>query len=243
MSKPCILVTRPEEDATTLAHMLEASGYATLSEPMLKLSPVEAGVIALREMSKHHYQGIIATSRHALPALEPFRRLQELPLFVVGEATARAGVKYGFTIIHTAPTVQALLPIITRHASPGTSPLIYVRGQHITQDLEVQLPRQYALTQCIVYRMLARTQLSDALVDALQQGSIHAATFLSVRTAEAFAALCAPHAERLSSINAVAYSAQIATALSALPWKRIYTAAEPTLASLAAEVDNACAER
>lgn len=243
MKKPLVLITRPEEDASTLANMLESRGYATLSEPMLKLSPVESGAMALREMSKQNFQGIIATSRHALPVIEPFRRMQELPLFAAGDATAREGVKYGFTTIHTAPNIEALCAQILRHATPASYPLLYLRGQHVTKELERQLPRTYTVTSCFVYRMLPYKQLSNTLIDALQQDSIHAATFLSVRTAEAFVALAAPFAERISSIKAVAFSAPIASALSALPWKQVFIASSPTLASLATEVDNACAER
>jgi uroporphyrinogen-III synthase len=231
-----ILITRPEDDASKLATLLEARGYATMSEPMLHLGPLEAGITALEGINYRAYQGIIATSRHAFPALEPLHKLHTLPAYVVGDATAREAARCGFPEIFSAPTAQSLLALITLYATPRERPLLYVRGQEVSHDFSVLLrPEGFSVESLPVYRMRQPASFSDTLRAALAERRITHATFLSARSAQAFVANAGGAA--LDGITAIAMSKAVADVLRSLRWQRIAVAAEPNLDAVIAEVD------
>ena len=89
-----VLVTRPHPDDETTAAALRARGFEVLLAPMLRFEPV-----AFHEDLDARYGAVIVTSANAVRGIESLKghRLLELPLFAVGEHTAAAARRAGFT--------------------------------------------------------------------------------------------------------------------------------------------------
>src|SRR6266568_2381430 len=95
-----VLVTRPDPDAEATAASLRGRGYEVLLAPMLRFEPV-----AFHDDMEALYGAVIVTSANAVRGLEPHlkgHRLLELPLFAVGEHTADAARRAGFTHVVSA---------------------------------------------------------------------------------------------------------------------------------------------
>ena len=89
-----LLVTRPEPDAGREAEALAARGHEAVIAPLLVIEFAEDAPLDFAGV-----QALIVTSRNALRAIASRRELAEarkLPLFAVGEATARAARDVGF---------------------------------------------------------------------------------------------------------------------------------------------------
>src|SRR3954465_14164919 len=89
-----ILVTRPEPDNQTTAAALRARGLEVLVAPMLRFEPV-----AFHDDADARFGAVIVSSANALRAIETDlagSRLLTLPLFAVGERSAKAARRAGF---------------------------------------------------------------------------------------------------------------------------------------------------
>src|SRR5476649_2129689 len=90
-----ILVTRPQPDNAATVAALRAKGFEVLPAPMLRFEPV-----AFQDDADARYGAVIVTSANALRGIEAQlagHRLLRLPLFAVGEHTAAAARRAGFT--------------------------------------------------------------------------------------------------------------------------------------------------
>src|SRR5262249_38457908 len=125
-----ILVTRPEPDALKLRAALEQRGHQATVEPLLTVSFDDADPIDLQGV-----QALTATSRNALRALKSHPALAEarsLPLFAVGEATAREARAMGFgVVIAGAGTAQELVVHIVSALDPAAGLLLHLAGDSL----------------------------------------------------------------------------------------------------------------
>ena len=89
-----LLVLRPEPGATATARRARQLGLEVVAAPLFKIEPVEWEMPTLTA-----FDGLLLTSanavRHAGPGLA---LLQGLPVFAVGEATAKIARKAGFNV-------------------------------------------------------------------------------------------------------------------------------------------------
>lgn len=224
-----ILITRPHEDAQKLSNLLEARNHPTFIEPML-----EVRLLAVRFPTEQP-QAVLVSSRHAIPALKEAKLLHALPFYAVGEATEHALRALGCHHVHSAHGMERLLPRLAA-LSPADGELLYVRGREVSMDVVAALPG-LNVKEIIAYETVAASALSPALRKHFAAGNIRVATFLSVRTAEAFVRIAA--GVPLAHTQAVAFSAPIAQVLSGLPWRGVNICATPTLEALAQAVDKA----
>src|SRR6185312_12392264 len=107
-----ILVTRPEPDASRQADKLVARGHAAVLAPLLSIEPIANVPLQLKGA-----RAVLVTSRNALSVLAAHHKLAEalaLPLFAVGEATARAAQGLGFADVTAGPgTGEALAKLVS----------------------------------------------------------------------------------------------------------------------------------
>ena len=116
-----ILVTRPAPEAEATAALLAASGWTPLLAPMLRIRPL-AGELP------EDIAAIALTSGNAVPALPA--RLQGVPVFAVGDATAARARAAGFTDIRSAGAdAAALADVIVAEAPAGTVLLAVGEGR------------------------------------------------------------------------------------------------------------------
>lgn len=229
------LVTRPREDSEGVAAELAARGHEVVIEPLLDIIPVEASV------DTDGLQGILATSANGIRALARAVADRGLPVWAVGDASARVARELGYTRVESAGgDVETLAALVTARCNPGDGAFLHAAGTVTAGDLSGRLGEAgFAVRRVVLYQAVTATGVSPALADALNGNAIDLALFFSPRTAATFATLVrdAGLADATGRIRAYALSDAVARALAALPWAAIRVAAAPTQAALLAALD------
>lgn len=185
-----ILVTRPAPDNAKTAAALRARGHEVLLSPMLRFEPV-----TFEDDGEIDFDAVILSSANAVRAIEdhPVRaRLMLLPVFAVGEHTAKIARDAGFTNITIADgDAISLRERIVESAAAGKlkkkAALCYLAGADLTRDLGGELgARGFTVVTRTAYRMVPITGLSDVVSDAFRAGTIDAVMHYSRRSARAY---------------------------------------------------------
>src|SRR5271167_936074 len=125
------LVTRPREEAETLAAALAARAVEALIEPLMEVDfrwtvpPDLAGV-----------QAVLCTSANGVRALARACAKRRLPLLAVGDATAAWARAEGFTAVASAGGDAAdLVRLAAARLDPRGGRLLHVCGDAVAGDL------------------------------------------------------------------------------------------------------------
>lgn len=231
------LVTRPRDDAGPLAALLEGRGLAVMVEPLLDIVPVDGVEVPTRGV-----QGILATSANGVRSLAAVLADRSLPVWAVGDASARVAREMGYGRVESAGgDVDDLSALVTARCKPEDGAFLHAAGSVTAGDLSGQLGEAgFEVRRLVLYQAHTAEALSDELVAALDQGGIDLALFFSPRTAATFARLVAAagKGEALSGITAYALSPAVQRELSVLSWAAIRVAQTPTQAALLAALDH-----
>jgi uroporphyrinogen-III synthase len=185
-----VLVTRPHPDDETTAASLRARGFDVLRAPMLRFEPV-----AVHEDMNARYSAVIVTSANALRGIEPHlkgHRMLELPLFAVGDHTAAAARRAGFTHVVSANGDAAnlrdlVLASLRAKELKKASTLLYLAGAEIARDLASELEESgFRVVTQTTYRMIAVKSLPREACDAFAANQVEAVLHYSQRSARAF---------------------------------------------------------
>jgi len=185
-----VLVTRPYPDDETTAASLRARGFDVLRAPMLRFEPV-----AFHEDMNARYSAVIVTSANALRGIEPHlkgHRMLELPLFAVGEQTAAAARRAGFTHVVSANGDAAnlrdlVLASLKAKELKKASTLLYLAGAEFARDLASELEESgFRVVTQTTYKMIAVTSLPREACDAFAANQVEAVLHYSQRSARAF---------------------------------------------------------
>ena len=236
------LVTRPRAEAAGLASDLAARGVEAVIEPLMDVhfrsepAPDLTGV-----------QAVLCTSANGVRALARLSGDRELPLFAVGDATARRAREAGFANVFSAGGDAADLAWLARQRlQADAGRLVHVAGSVVAGDLTAELrDAGFAVERLVLYEARPVTALSAGCVRALDAGLIDFALFFSPRTSAVFAHLVeqADIAAALRRVVAVSISAAADAPLAGLGFRGRRTAAAPNQADLLAELDSLLAER
>lgn len=229
------LVTRPREDAEGVSAELRARGLEVMVEPLLDIVPVAAPV------ALDGVQGILATSANGVRALARACPDRALPVWAVGDATARCAFELGYAAVESAGgDVVTLAALVKSRCRPEAGALLHAAGTKLAGDLSGLLAQSgFQVRRVVLYEARTATAVSDGLAAALGAQSIDLALFFSPRTAATFVRLVAEAglAHTLSRVTALALSPAVARELSALDWAAVATAEAPTQAALLATLD------
>jgi uroporphyrinogen-III synthase len=185
-----VLVTRPQPDDEATAVSLRARGFEVLKAPMLRFESV-----AFQDDAEMRYGAVIVSSANALRGVEPQlagKALLKLPLFAVGERTAAAARGIGFENVMTANGDASrlrdlVLKSVKAKALKKTSPLLYLAGADLAQDLSGELgERGFTVVTQTTYRMTPVANLPGEVRDAFAANGIEAVLHYSRRSARAF---------------------------------------------------------
>lgn len=230
------LVTRPRDDAQSVTGALRARGFGVMVEPMLEIRFSTDAPLDIAGC-----QGILATSANGVRALAARLPDRGLPVWAVGDATARAARAAGWERVDSAGgDVDSLAELVRRRVDPARGPLFQPAGTVSAGDLGAVLARTgHAVRRQVLYEATTATVLSAELRDALVQGGLDVALFFSPRTAATFVSLIAGAGldSRCATIAAHGLSPAVAAVLAPLPWRRVVSAARPTQADLLATLD------
>jgi len=174
------------------------------------------------------------TSANAAPALSAPAR--QLPLFAVGDTTARAAEAAGCrTVISATGSGADLARLIARRCRPERGTLLHLSGEHVRPGLAAELAAAgFDLRRQVVYRAVPARALSAPVVEALARRRVEAVLLFSPRTAQTFVELIARHGLRddLAATAAICLSAAVAQPCRELIWRAVHVAAEPESGAL-----------
>ena len=236
-----VLITRPDADAGPLAAALAARGITAMLEPLLMIEFVPGPPLALAGV-----QAILATSANGVRALSLRTDCRTLPLYAVGDATAREARGLGFAAVESASgDVAALAQLVRARLDPAQGALLHVAGTALAGDLAGLLSAAgFTCHREVLYRARTAETLSTAAATALRDGALAGVLLYSPRTAAAFVHLVteAGVGASCARLHAFCLSAAVAAAVSDVIWKAVITAALPTEPALVAAVARVAAE-
>lgn len=225
---PKIWVTRPRNDAQETAAKLAALGFEPIIAPMLEMQNLPANLPDAKS-----FAAIALTSANALVALDAQNALAELlhlPVFCVGDRTARLAKKYGFTNVFNANGALADLAQLIID-TPVKGPIFYPAGKHVEGDLAAALaPNNRLVITTKTYEMRAVTKLPPEIAIALEDNTLTAVSFYSRRTAASFCALAdtATIKDKMCTLTALCLSENVAMPLLENHFTRIGLADYPS---------------
>jgi uroporphyrinogen-III synthase len=238
------LVTRPSEDAGTLAAALAARGIEPVLEPLLAIRFLPEGGERLEPMLGAA-QAVLFTSANGARAFAAASPRRDLAVFAVGDRTAAAARAAGFAMVESAGgDVGDLARLVARRLKPADGTLIHAAARIVAGDLAAALDAAgFTLGRAVLYEAAPAERLSGATAALIAGGFIVLALFFSPRTATGFVRLAAAMGldGGCRAITAVALSPAVATALGDLAWRDVAVAVTPTEAALLAAVDRVVA--
>lgn len=226
-----VLVTRPETDAAPIAAELAARGDTAVIEPLLTIVPKPEAAVDLTGV-----QALAVTSANGARVLAKRTARRNLPVFAVGDATARAARAAGFATVESAGgDVVALAGLIAARLDPAAGAVFHAAARQVAGDLKGHLETAgFAVRRVALYEATPSLAFSATTAAALRGGRLDAALFFSPRTGRTFVRLLSESRLTVacSRMTAVCLSAAVAKEVKRLPWRALHIAAQPTQAAL-----------
>jgi uroporphyrinogen-III synthase len=203
-----VLVTRPIEAARSTEVALASLGHDAVVAPVLE-------IVRTRDAPPQgHFDGIVVTSRQALPALHEIADLVAgTPIFAVGQQTGRALRESGLEQVSVAGPDAAMLARFLADRMPRGARLLHVCGRDRTAEPAATLASAgLVVTVWETYAAQALDELPGAAATALAAGTLDAALHFSSRSAAIAARLVeqAGLAAPFAALLHVALSADVA---------------------------------
>lgn len=233
-----VLILRPQPSAADTAAALRAGGHEPIVAPLMWIES-----LAPADLSAGSWAALLITSAHAVAGLthQPHRQqVLRLPVFAVGERTARKIRQRGFACVTSADgNVTDLVNLVAARLTPPAR-LLHLAGEDQAGDLAGELSgKGFVVDTVIVYRAVVAETLPQPARDALA-GGVDVVLHYSRRSAQAYV-----DAARRSGLLAKALgplhlclSAQVAEPL-ASAGASIKVAAAPNQAALLGLLDPA----
>lgn len=178
-----VLITRPEPSASVTAAKLVALGFSPVSLPASRTVTLEFSI------NNQAFDALAVTSANAFrhvsdKDLEPFKAL---PLFAVGEGTARAAQDAGFqTVIEGGGDAVRLAATIAGYL-PKSARLLYLAGrvrQPIFEDRVAEAG--FNMEVCDVYDVEAVDYSANEISALFEEGPFVAVLLYSAVAAQGF---------------------------------------------------------
>jgi len=225
------LVTRPRAEAEALAALLAQRGIDAVIEPMIEIVDPGAAPLSLTGV-----QAILCTSANGVRALARTSTARDVPVFAVGDATARAARVAGFHAVDSAGgDVDDLARLVTRRLQPTAGRLVHIAGSDVAGDLAGALGAAgFGVERAVLYEACAAEVLSPLTARLIDHGEIDFALFFSPRSAVIFARLVTTAAvgQGLMATVAISISRAADAGLSSLPFSERLVTDAPTQAAL-----------
>ncbi|MCH9765122.1 MAG: uroporphyrinogen-III synthase [Alphaproteobacteria bacterium] len=188
-----LLITRPNDDSQTMQASLEKIGVESTIAPVLTIT-----FEALSDCDLAGVQSIIVTSQNSVKSLQHnhlVAKLNALPLYAVGPATARIAERVGFNNVKQGPgSAKALADVLTKDCDPTNGALIHFAGAHLAFDLKGVMEAQgYKIREVLTYRAVLAKQFPPPATAALNAGKVNGVILMSARSARAFTDLMRHH--------------------------------------------------
>lgn len=181
------IVTRPQADSEALARQLAKRGHQAIISPVSRIGPRDFECIDWAG-----YSAVVFTSRNGVAMAQPFPPVAlTIPVFTVGDATANAARKAGFSnVVSAQGDVEDLGRRLVEDLPAGRGPVLHLCGNQAHGDLEAAIAAKgRGFERIVVYEMHLEPALSISARDALAHGRADGAILLSPLSARHFAEL------------------------------------------------------
>ncbi len=227
---PTLLVTRPAVDAQDLNHRLHDLGFETIAAPVMEIVTVPGPALDLTGV-----QAVLATSANGVRAVAERTTERGLPLYAVGDATARIARDLGFHRVESASgDVDDLARLVTGKADPSAGVLLHAAATSVAGDLAGMLDKGgFRIRREVLYEARPIAELGFEAKRAIRADGVDGVLIYSPRSARIFEDMLA-HAdlsEAATGMVAFCLSDNVAAALSG-PWRRKIVARQPAQESL-----------
>lgn len=142
-----VLVTRPIEQAKDFAAEIETMGAVPVIQPLLDIEyyPFDFNLVTKPD-------AVILTSVQSMEGREfPDEWQRDVPIFCVGSKSEDSARAAGAHILYSGQSgIKGLIPVIRDKIEPGKN-ILYLCGEHVTQDLQEALP-EYVVESRVLYR-------------------------------------------------------------------------------------------
>lgn len=225
-----LLLTRPKDDSAGLSRALEAMGIQSVVAPLLQIEN-----IAGQKITTDDLQGFLVTSANGARALAARTDERDLPVYAVGDATARAALECGFgTITSAAGDVGDLVTLVVHACDPAAGAFFHAAGTATAGDLSGQLAKHgFQLRREQLYHAITVDHLPENAAGALASGTIDGVVIYSPRTAKTFVDRVSDAGliMTLTDVTLFALSDNVRDA-AGLVWDDTIVSAQPTQESL-----------
>jgi len=181
LKKPCIIITRPREDAERTAKLLAVRGFDSFVEPALATEDMQLGISALKN-NIAQYDGVVITSKNALRIVAEIDK--NIKIITLGKATTLLAKEYGFKDVEYAgKNINELCQYVKSQYVGKT--FAYASGEDITEELGLQNCGN-VVARIIVYKTIASQNFSEEFMVRLRGGNFNGVMFFSTKTAATF---------------------------------------------------------
>lgn len=231
-----ILITRPEPDSSDFGARVKLAGLEPMVCPALK---IERLPYTAPDLTKYH--GLVFTSTNAVRFLPP-GMAQSMPVYCVGDRTAREAKIHGFREITSAGGNAADLAVLLKYV-PGTGikKFLHISGRHVAG---ADLKTLNMVDNLEIYKTVRAENLPPSCVRAMKERQVEAVTFFSARTARTFVNLAQKHGllETFSAIKLLCISDSVLQSVRTYGWAGTYTAKAPDAPAMLDLIKSVCAK-
>ena len=216
-----ILLTRPLEDCSEIILRFKTLGHQVSHLPLLKINKIKCNDINFSE-----FKGIIFTSANAVKFLDVKKIDKNLLCFCVGNATEKKARAVGFqNVISAEGNVENLKELILQNFDQKDGKMIYVSGEIISVDLDLQLLKEgYNIKRVINYRSIHNENFNDKFVKQLKLNMPDAVYVYSQNSALSFLKFIKLYqSESLwMNTNLMCIGEKTSAILNEIKWKKIF---------------------
>lgn len=219
--------------------MLEARGIEAVTAPMLTIVPTGA------KPDLDGAQAVMLTSANGARAFAAASPERGLPVFTVGDATAKCARLLGFDRVQSAGAdSHSLVRLVRGTLDAAAGAVLHGCGEAVAGDPAGALQAAgFTVRRTVLYRADRATALDPATSDLLAEGRLDMVLFFSPRAAQTFVILVeqAGLSAACAGLSAICLSPAVADAAGAggpgPAWRAVRTAARPDMAALLEEID------
>ena len=216
-----ILLTRPLEDSQELIFRFKSLGHQVSHLPVINIEKKDYENINLNE-----FKGIIFTSANAIKNLDVSKINKNIFCFCVGEATEKIVKEKGFQNIFTASgNVANLKEIIIQNFDQKIGNLVYVSGEIISYDLDLELKKEgYTIKRIITYKVNSNQILSDEFIKELKSSIPEIVFIYSENSARSYLNLLKKYnlLDIWMETNLMCLGEKASSVLNEIKWKKIF---------------------
>jgi len=216
-----ILLTRPLEDSQELILRFKSLGHQVSHLPVINIEKKDYENINLNE-----FKGIIFTSTNAIKNLDVTKINKNIFCFCVGEATEKIVKEKGFQNIFTASgNVANLKEIILQNFDKKIGNLVYVSGELISYDLDLELKKEgYTIKRIITYKVNSNQILSDEFIKDLKSSIPEIVFIYSENSARSYLNLLKKYnlLDIWMETNLMCLGEKASSVLNEIKWKKIF---------------------